>query len=315
MQKFITPCVRETYIKGLEEFFEIEYSQDYYHIIQSNKPLLVWNHLAFLVPGNFDENFNNNVKLRYKVWHYYKQNHLESYCIERGGFPNSVYVDSDGFCTESKSYLKWKAHETISNVEGYIKTLIESDITLEEQSNRQEIEYLKKVYKCEDYEKVIFVPLQVHNDITILISSPTSVYNFLTAIYNLSTKNPKWLFLVKSHPLDKFTYEETDNFKNVESLHYKDCISLSESIVCINSGIGLQALAWNKKVYNIGKNYYVHDGLSKITTLEKLEEDIKFGYVPNYDNVKKFYSFLINVFYTSCNTKTFKFLEPIRLIK
>jgi capsule polysaccharide export protein KpsC/LpsZ len=307
--QFITPCERVGHIKSLEEFYDIEYSQDFSYIINSQKPALIWNYFAFRVPGL------EKLRIRYAVWDYYKNNGLPAFCMERGGLPNTVYLDSDGFCTESRSYDLWKDHRTNSNVDGYMQTLRESSDSLETQLSpigQQNI--LRLDLNLDKYEKVIFVPLQVRNDTTILTGSRLGIHDLLRLIYWLASKHPTWMFLVKSHPLDNYQYPEGKNVKKVTSYHYKDCIDISHAVVCINSGVGLQALAWGKPVFNLGKAFYSQQVLTKTSIPEKIEKDLQSGFQCKHEEVRQFFSFLINDFYTYCDNCTHQFKAPIKLI-
>ena len=304
---FITPCERTGHIQALEEFFDIEYSQDFNHIISSNKPAIIWNYYAYLTP------FGRNLKLRHDVWQWYREHQKEAYCMERGGLPDTVYLDAHGFCNESISYYKWPEHKAQSSIDEYLNNLINTESSLEKQSKGRSIETIKSFSVDSKFEKVIFVPLQVRHDTTIIVSSKISVSEFLYQIEVLAQDNPNWLFLIKSHPLDWHNFDETDNIVRADFFHYKDCVAVADAVVCINSGVGLQALAWAKPVYTLGHSYYAQKGLATFSTVASLQRDLEDEHLPNYNSVRQFFSFLVNEFYTECDNITHKFKTPIKL--
>lgn len=307
--QFITPCKRERYIKECEEYLAIEYSQDFNYIIHSGKSILIWNYYSCFRPGNFSE------KIKYDVWNYAKQNGLPIYCMERGGLPNTVYFDSNGLCTESRSYDRFLNHSTQPDVEDYLLNLELGDTSLEDQiNNRINFNLLKSEFKTYKYDKTIFIPLQVQFDTTILTGSDVNVKDFLLFIEKFAIAHPNYLFLVKSHPLDKILINESENLKCVDTYHYKDCIAMSSHVVCINSGVGLQTLVWGKPVFTFGKSYYTYPGLATASNWKTLSDDLRNAQVPDRIIVKQFYSFLINEFYTKCDTKSFKLLEAPKFI-
>jgi tetratricopeptide (TPR) repeat protein len=293
--KFISSTLGH-HIYNMKKFLDIEFSFDFNHIINSKKLLILWNPYG-------DENAK-------KLWNYFRQNNLPSYCVERGAVPNTVFIDKNGLLCDSSSYNEdnWNNPLTLEQdkkISDYI-TQFKTDISSLEWQNSGRIskeDFFEKLGL--DYDKrIIFVPLQLEGDIVIRYWSDwvNNVEGFQKIIVALSKKNKDKIFIVKNHPLshqNKMISHE--NIKIVDDFHYKDCIEYSDCIITINSGLGLQAMIWKKPVIIVGKAFYRFDNINvKVNDFDELHYSIQADIPIDYEKVKRFLYFLKFIFYSDC---------------
>ena len=153
--KFIS-CSTIHFIYNMQEFIDIEFTNNLEYIIKSNKALILWNP------------YSHEILL--KLWNYFRYNNLPSYFVERGALPNTVFVDGNGFLVDSSSYneknwnkpLSFEQEKEISN---YIAQLKTDSSSLEWQNSGRisKEDFFKKLHLSND-KKIIFVPLQLEGD-------------------------------------------------------------------------------------------------------------------------------------------------------
>jgi len=316
--KFITSSKEEyptsSWIKELAKHLDITFESNDSKILKSKKPCLIWNPIANIISSEYD--------WKKKLYKRLKQNNQTVYTVERGYLPDCLYIDKYGALANSNSYNKknWDKKLSIDKykqVEKYIKSFIEDSSTLEEQKRGRIAEegfYSKLRIKKKQIK--VFVPLQKANDTVILLWSDwiKGIKKFKTTINELAQENPDILFLVKSHPRRLTNKMRTrDNIINVDDFHYKDCIQHSDVILTINSGVGLQAMMWNKPVITIGKAFYHFKNINyKANNKEEIIKYIKEAKKPDTEEVKRFIYFLRYNFYTECKMED---LQPVKINK
>ncbi|WP_037586389.1 glycosyltransferase [Stenoxybacter acetivorans] len=203
-----------------------------------------------------------------------KEKNITTITSDRGALPNSWFFDS-GFNFDSESYhpKSWDkplTDEQNLEVIDYIKEFRCGLNNLEKQSERLSGEVLRQKIGMQG-KKVIFVPLQRPNDTVIKYFSgfAESVAKFINDIHQIDKQindktNSEWIFLLKKHPLETTYYPiKSDNIFYVpDDTNVYDLIEISNTIILINSGVGLSGLLFGKQVLCLGNAFYAHDGLA-----------------------------------------------------
>jgi hypothetical protein len=293
--KFIS-CSALHFIYNMQTFLDIEFSQNLEYILNSNKSLILWNP------------YSDEVLL--ELWKCFRYKNMPSYFVERGALPDTIFVDKNGFLSDSSSYNEenWNkplTHKQDNEIIDYMNQLKEDLSSLEYQTagRMSKEEFIHKLDLPSD-KKLIFVPLQLEGDTVIRYWSDwvNNVKGFQKIIMDLSKMNRDKIFLIKNHPLT--TRERMvphENIKVVDTFHYKDCITYSDYLITINSGIGLQAMAWLKPVIIVGKAFYNFDEINiKANNLDELHCSLQKSVTVNFDKVKRFIYFLKFIFYSDC---------------
>ena len=304
--KFISPDIEHRYVRKLAEFLDIKFSENYSDIEKSGRTFIIWN-----PKGSLAYNASSYIK----KCNYYKELKYagkEAYCIERGALPDTIFIDRNGFLFESSSYNESHWNKDLNEDENkkvtdYIENFKSDNDSLEPQlSNRLDSEsfFGKLKTEKEQFKKVIFVPLQMHNDTVTLLWCDwvKSVKNFQNIVVNLAKDNPEYLFIIKNHPNEQYKYiVNEDNIKIADDLHYKDCIDHSDCVLTINSSVGLQAMMWDKPVIIVGKAFYQNNNLNrKAKNTEDIKSLVNNLVCPCKESVKKFIYYLKFKFYTTC---------------
>jgi len=113
--------------------------------------------------------------------------------------------------------------------------------------------------------------------------------------------------LVKNHPISKNPKSLTtrmvseENLIIVDDLHYKDCLEAADKVLTINSGVGLQAMAWGIPVLIVGEAFYQFEKINyKANNLEEVvglvNEDLSF----DEEKANRFLYFLKFKMYSDC---------------
>ena len=244
-----------------------------------------------------------------------KENKLPFICFERGAFPNTVCLDVNGFNYNSSSYdeVNWNVELSdteISTVSEYINDFKSGGKDLERQnSDIVTADNLLDNLDTSKYKKIVFVPLQVSTDTVIkhFCGYIKTYGNFIDKIHTLAKQHKDILFLYKHHPIErkrngsKFIIKDPiyDNMVCVDEYHFKACIDLCDSVMCINSGTGLAAMVYNKPVFLFGDAFYQFNDLNHKVTDETNFNDLL--YEPpdvDFEKAQKFIYWLTNKFYS-----------------
>lgn len=132
--------------------------------------------------------------------------------------------------------------------------------------------------------------------------------NFLDLIITAMPKLPSdWVIVAKRHPLEEFNF----NLPGViyaNDAHINDLLDMATCVLTFNSGVGVLAMAWGKPVFYAGDAFYADNRLNRrvlsgqdlIDNLEVAEE----SFAPDKETILRFYSYLINNFYSFGEFKT-----------
>jgi len=237
---------------------------------------------------------------------------------DRGALPNSWFFDKHGFNADSKSYSSkyWDKPLTKKkelNVIQYINSDINNSISLESQNNRIGAKNLRIKLNIEKNKKILFVPLQRPSDTVIKYFSGNveNINHFLKNILKIQKRlKGEWVVLIKKHPLENIRFFEDKLLYVDDNTHFKDLVELSDSIVLINSGVGVTAMMHQKPVLYFGNAFYSHNLINKeIKTVEEAIFYLKNPFEVNFEKVKRFISYLIEDFYSFGNFTTKERIE------
>ena len=284
-------CGNDPIMTSLSEHIDLESRVGVNKIKEGGKTLLVYNNTPFR-------------KWNHELWKHYKTKGWPCYCVERSSLPNMAMIDKNGMLAESSSYdeCNWNHEISIDRATdtlNYIQSITQSDTSLERQQSGRltRDEFWDKIKRDPSkYDTIVFVPLQKEADTTIRFWADwiESVDKFVSTIYYLSTERRNILFLIKPHPLSQNkSYPDSQNVVNVNGLHYKDCIQECDKVYVINSGVGLQALMWQKPVYTFGLSHYQFSGMGRkvnnsLQALEYVDEKRFF----DYDKMLRYIAYL-----------------------
>lgn len=231
---------------------------------------------------------------------------------DRGALPDSWFFDK-GFNFDSESYSPHEWDKALlldqqEKVDQYIRQLKKGDSALEKQGDRFGAIQAKKLLGIDPRKKVIFVPLQRPTDTVIkYFSDPIgSIENFIELLVavekKINAESNDWVFLLKKHPLETayFAFESENIGYVTDSTNFYDLIEMSDVLLLINSGVGLNALAFEKKVICVGQSFYAHSGLA--VHAKSAEEVVQCLYAsdlnPDYLKVSRFFHHLITNVYS-----------------
>jgi len=297
------------YMKALSDIIPIEWATSWEQIANSPKPVILWNGYRYLTMKEAE--WEKDIKI------YTKPQGRPIYVVERGALPDTIFIDKHGFLNDSSSYNQTKWDNTLTEeenklIEQYMFDFKNNDTSLEPQ-DRDRVNknlFLEKL-DIINYKIKVFVPLQVREDTTILKWSDwvKDVDNFIDIIEKIARKTPDIVFLVKNHPIEKIKYQsKLPNVKIVDNFHYKDCLEYSDIVLTINSGVGLQAMIFEKPVIIVGEAFYYFKDINyKVLNKEELVYRLYNHKYPNKEKVKRFLYYLKFVFYSSV------IIEQIRL--
>lgn len=298
MQSFITNSTSH-FVRGLSSFVDMEFSTDEDEIKASGKSFIAWHPTA------------NRSK---KIWDYFRENDLPSYFMERGALPDTVVIDPGGFLLNSPSYREANWNVELNDVENrlidnYLRELRFGESSLEfQESARRSAKYIRGQLNL-GTKKVVFVPLQLANDqVTVRWGGWTGgVVGFQKTLNHIAQKLSNYVFLVKNHPLSKNPNANTPrvrSFKNivvVDSFHYKDCLEVADMVLTINSGVGLQAMAWRKPAVVLGGAFYQFADLNfKATSIDHLMTLLSSDLSIDQGKATRFLYFLKFKLYSDC---------------
>lgn len=248
-------------------------------------------------------------KNRLSFYQYLRQHNTIPYlATDRGALPNSWFFDPNGFNADSSSYdaLHWDhplTEERKQRVEEYIKTQIQTDISLEKQGDMIGSDNLRKKLGIAADKKILFVPLQRPSDTVIKYFSGhvKDVDDFLNQIVHAQKMlADDWVFLAKKHPLEVVKpFSERLHYVD-DNTHFKDLLQLCDAVALINSGVGVTAMMYQKPVYYFGDAFYGHQDInlsvaSAAQLVDALQGD---GCVVNREKMQRFVSYLIEDFYS-----------------
>ena len=242
------------------------------------------------------------------IYEILKQNKITCFISDRGALPNSWFFDPNGFNADSTSYdaVNWDhplTKERKERVEDYIHTQTQTDISLEKQGEMIGADSLRKKLGITAEKKILFVPLQRPSDTVIKYFSGhvKDMDDFLNQIVHAQKMlADDWVFLVKKHPLEiEKPYSEQLYYVD-DNTHFKDLLQLSNAVALINSGVGVNAMMYQKPVYYFGDAFYGHAGLNQsVASAVELSDYLKRNaFAVDTQKMQRFISYLIEDFYS-----------------
>jgi len=309
MNHFISQS-KHPFVSTFEDFIDIEYNSDIDYVKNSQKTYIAWNWFS-----NID------------IFSYRRSMGLPYICVERGALPGSIFFDKNGFNFDSTSYKECNWNQQISQenktrIQKYKLDFIKEsnpDLNLEFQKNNDtSAESIASKINCSKFTKIIFVPLQISNDTVIKYFSGQAynLRNFIQKIIKLSENNKDILFLYKNHPLEKNLSVHTNNLICADDFHFKACLDLCDLVLCINSGVGMQSMIYEKPCVTLGQAFYRFDEINYTPSEfrdvnELIREDLAF----NVEKSERFLFWLNFQFYSNVVWNSFKTINSSTLEK
>jgi predicted glycosyltransferase involved in capsule biosynthesis len=225
---------------------------------------------------------------------------------ERGALPNSIYFDANGLCILSDSYseVNWTrklSTEEAQRTKEYIDGIRFGDKALEAQSRRIGATLLASQLTIPPDTKILFAPLQLLDDtVTSLFTEEGRDYpTYLRELERLSQGLPRnWILVYKNHPLSLVKVNVSSGVC-ADKYHINDILEACDAVVVYNSGTGLLAQAFNKRVFYFGKCFYAIDGVnSKFESIEGILTSLSNLVPPDSEKILRFYHFLRYAFYS-----------------
>lgn len=193
--------------------------------------------------------------------------------IERGGLPNSIYF-SDEVAYGDLDYKKIPdllesivfSKEQLSFTSELINNLCSGTYSLESMDPYEHTWTKHALIRLNDKKK-IFIPLQLRDDMAVnyFTEGFGSYESYENGIKDAVMKYPDLLFIIKEHPLSKYDLSWVKEYPNVVCADQHDnvhtLIDIADCVALYNSGVGLLAMAHNKKLYHIGNAYYAANGM------------------------------------------------------
>lgn len=284
-----------SFINKLKPHLSIEVETDVGVLKNSNKGYISWNPTA-RSPDN-------------EIWQYRKQHNKPSYFVERGALPNTVVIDRNGFLVDSSSYqetnwnkeLTWEQYQQIVR---YVHDLTTSDVSLELQDPNAAVGFDVRADLQADNKEIIFIPMQLNTDTVIKQWSDWvgDVHRFQSIVIKLAQNNPDKLFLVKNHPIGQSKpMPIRNNIVSGDKYHYKSCLACADKAIVINSGVGLQAMAWQVPTIIVGHSFYTFEGINyKANNYAQLDALVNQSLSFDEGRSLEFLYFLKYVLYSDC---------------
>lgn len=170
--------------------------------------------------------------------------------------PDLFTVDPRGWGASSSYYCapEWDAVTSTSRADALVAELTQSRITKAPQRARD------KPLEMAPYD--VLVPLQVPGDESLQFHSDCSLETFVEAVLSFSAGTGKRL-LIKKHPFDQTGLADAIKLRVDPSLvqvtdqgHIHDLIERAEAVFVINSGVGFEAMLYDKPVFVFGRAIY-----------------------------------------------------------
>ena len=251
----------------------------FHHIADNLHPdiLFVWNGLS--LPTRAFKEFAKTLN-------------IQVYCLERGFFPETLFIDSGGVnfgsCfselwngTKNELTLKKSEEEIITDYFQEIHRQAKS-ITVPESKMSSE-----DIYKCfgiSGGKKIILYAAQIDIDTNIVFYSPNYNNNkdLIIKLEKIISKYRNAYLLIKLHPEDinrknEFGKLLSNNSAIVDNISIQSLLQAVDIVVVRNSTVGLEALTYFKPVITLGSAIYSHKGLTyDVSTDEELGKELEF---------------------------------------
>lgn len=227
---------------------------------------------------------------------------------DRGALPHSWFFDPNGFNADSSSYWPelWDiplSAEDRTDVVAYIRHLKANSDTLEKNGEPKSAAHWRHVLGVGD-RRVLFIPLQRPGDtVTRYFNANVGPYeNFYDWVTNVASRlDPaEWAVVVKKHPAETERPTIPDVAFAPDDAHVHDLLELADSVMLLNSGVGVLALAFGKPVIACGDAFYTggelaataqspDDAVAQITAGIPYDQERAFRFI--HYLTTRFYSF------------------------
>lgn len=117
------------------------------------------------------------------------------------------------------------------------------------------------------------------------------------------TLPPNWVVVAKTHPLE-VDQPDLGGVVYADDSHINDLVEMADSILLINSGVGLTGLIYGKPVMYAGTAFYGHEGLAaQVSSHEDVLNKIR-NFKPDPERTFQFLHYLLKEFYSFGKFKT-----------
>ena len=234
---------------------------------------------------------------------------------ERGALPDSCFFDPSGFLIDGDTYGAHHWDHPIDEhartaVAEYIKTLHNTDDALEDQPTRVGPEATRKRLGIKAREKVLAVVFQRPSDtVTRHFTGKMGDYDQFVRFVEAAAKAlpPGWRMVAKRHPLEEIDFEVGANCVYANETHVKDLLSIADTLLTFNSGVGVLSMAWGVPTLLAGRAFYQDDRInSVVTNVKDLVAALRAPCAPDAQTVQRFYHHLLNRVYSFGDFQTKK---------
>ncbi len=260
-------------------------------------------HILFLNP------YGNEHRL--SLYNWVKREGIPYWVHDRGALPHSWFFDPNGFNSSSSSYDAEHWDHPISehakrDVASYLQAMRASAETLEVNGAPKSSSYWKARFGV-GHRKVLFVPLQRPSDtVTRYFGGPVGPYeNFYFWVSAVASRlDPaEWVVLCKKHPAETIRPNIPGVVFVPDDAHVHDMLDLCDSVLLLNSGVGLLSLAFGKPVVACGESFYAATGLAQ--RANSIDDAVTKIENPSLDEEKvfRFLHYLLTSFYSFGKTE------------
>lgn len=262
-----------------------------------------YTHVLFLNP------YGNPHRL--ELYNAIRESGIPYWAFDRGALPHSWFFDPNGFNADSASYApeNWSeplSDEETASVSSYIRSLKATAETLEVNGAPRSPEYWRNFLGIGS-RKVLFVPLQRPSDtVTNYFYGNVGPYeNFYKWVSDIAaTLDPsEWVVIVKKHPAELMRPDIVGVTFVPDDAHVHDMLEMADTVLLLNSGVGVLSLAFEKPVVACGGAFYAHDGLATTaSSVDHAAQIIENGAPYNKAAAYRFIHFLTKRFYSFGDT-------------
>lgn len=240
---------------------------------------------------------------------------LNNYLIvQESTLPGRFSLDRLGYAGFSSLSKETSLFKEYSSGKDYLDFYYKS---CHEFRNRKQSKYEQNIEVWLPKKPYIFLPLQVVTDAVAELTwiKTIDVIDLIVERF----KGTKWDVVIKKHPLNKsFSVEkklnEVSEHQHViisdASIH--DLIDQSDAVFLVNSGVGLEALFYEKPVYAFGESDYSYAVSRTIKTEEDLNSVLSSEFTFDLERVAQFIFYYLNEYTFEKSVSEIKINELIQ---
>lgn len=216
---------------------------------------------------------------------------IHVYCLERGFFPGTVFVDRQGVNSGShfsKTWNRTKNGVVTGKAEKIIMDYLQ-EIHLQSKSitgpeNSIGPREIRKRFGIPEGKKIVLYAAQIDSDTNIIFYSQKYNNNkdLILKLQDIIRRHENACLLIKLHPEDINRQNEFKKLLSsdsviVDDISIQSLLQAVDIVVVRNSTVGLEALTYFKPVITLGNALYSHKGFTyDVSTDEDLAETMKF---------------------------------------